>query len=524
MEQFVNFVDSRVGVCEPGRFSRGSLGSAKCPTSGCERMQGLLRAGEPEYNVLLALSRSQATEHAIMNHAIRLTLSCAASLSLLAHSALADGSETLGPPSIAIASGTDVIAAGVGLTQAQPGSIDFDVPAGATVVQVLLYWEGFMATAVAGDDTVLVNGIPVTGTLIGGPDFFFIGATSSTFRQDITGLGLVGPGSNSLQISGMDFTSANNGAGVFVIIDDGSEEPTPIQIRDGNDTAFVGFAPPRMSTVAQTFGFAAAATDRTADLCMFFSSVSGSVSTGTFRPSTIEVTVDAGPAQAFTNLLDSNDGEEWDTVCLPILIPAGATSLTVQALSEDRDNIGGRPASFVWNASALSVPGDEPPPPGDCETAYGFGEDTAICFLDMDPPGRDFNNWGWGHCIGQGTFTWDLIAGAGQCTGGTVVGTVTVVYDGTSVSIDYAMNEGFVLEEVHVEVNDQNPWAIGSNGNPTVAPGQYTFGDASLDGADGFSVTLEQSGNPIYVIAHAVTCEETAALTALVAPVMPEQR
>ena len=54
----------------------------------------------------------------------------------------ADGTETLGPPSIAIAEGSGVIVAGVGLEAVQTGTINLDVPAGSTVKQVLLYWEG----------------------------------------------------------------------------------------------------------------------------------------------------------------------------------------------------------------------------------------------------------------------------------------------------------------------------------------------------------------------------------------------
>ncbi len=43
-----------------------------------------------------------------------------------------DGTEQLGTPSIAIADGTDVIAAGTGMLS-QPGTIDLTVPAGASV-------------------------------------------------------------------------------------------------------------------------------------------------------------------------------------------------------------------------------------------------------------------------------------------------------------------------------------------------------------------------------------------------------
>ena len=122
---------------------------------------------------------------------------------------LADGTETLGPPSISISQGTDVVAAGVGLAESQPGDIVITVPAGAAVTQVLLYWEGFMATDVPGDDTITVNGNSVTGTLIGGQAFFFSGAYSSAFRADITSLGLVGPGTNTLTVGDLVFSDVS---------------------------------------------------------------------------------------------------------------------------------------------------------------------------------------------------------------------------------------------------------------------------------------------------------------------------
>ena len=52
----------------------------------------------------------------------------------------ADGTETLGPPSIPIAAGTGVAVGGVGLF-AQPASFTINVPTDAVVKQVLLYYE-----------------------------------------------------------------------------------------------------------------------------------------------------------------------------------------------------------------------------------------------------------------------------------------------------------------------------------------------------------------------------------------------
>jgi hypothetical protein len=92
---------------------------------------------------------------------------------------LADGTETLGSASVAIASGTGTVAARTGM-ETGSGTIDFTVPAGATVKQVLLYWAGGTKNdrdpntlADPGDDTISVNGNSVTGAMIGGPAFFF---------------------------------------------------------------------------------------------------------------------------------------------------------------------------------------------------------------------------------------------------------------------------------------------------------------------------------------------------------------
>jgi len=127
---------------------------------------------------------------------------------IFSNAVLADGTEMLGNPedspppplpgpAITIAPGTGTVIGGAGLINS-PGTITVKVPGGATVKQVLLYWEGFMTTNAAGDDTITVSRgsitTTVTGTLIGGPTRFFGNAYASTFRADITSTGLVGPG------------------------------------------------------------------------------------------------------------------------------------------------------------------------------------------------------------------------------------------------------------------------------------------------------------------------------------------
>ena len=296
---------------------------------------------------------------------------------------LADGTETLGPPSITIAGGTGIVAKGTGLIT-QPGLIELDVP--GAVQQALLYWECQMIGDVPADDTIIVNGVEVTGALIGGQTNFFENVYSSTRRADITALGLVASGSNALTVEGMECTNRNNGAGVMVVYDDGSDS-TDIQIRDGNDLAFIYFTPPLDSTAPQTFTFDAASMDRTATLSMFFSSVSVE---GEPRPSSITITVNGTTTTICCNeALRSNDGPEWDTLIIDVDIPAGATMLTVEAKSEDLQNTGNLPASFAWNAAGLSVPVEPPMGGYGCTPGY-WKQDQHLDSWVGYAPGDDY--------------------------------------------------------------------------------------------------------------------------------------
>lgn len=260
---------------------------------------------------------------------------------------LADGTETLGIPSISIASGSGIVARGTGL-MTQPGTININVPAGATIKQVLLYWEGQHTTA-NGDNTVTVNGNSVIGTLIGGPTTFFSNVKSSSYRADITNIGIVHPGSNTITVQDLSFNYINNGAGIIVIFDDGQD--TNIQLRDGNDLAWIGFSPPLDTTVTQTFTFESAIISRTATLSMFFSSVGD----GSIRPSVIEINVN-GVITEIIDELNSGDGREWDTLIVPVNVPAGVTSLSVKALSKNKGTTTNNPASLAWSTAAFSIP------------------------------------------------------------------------------------------------------------------------------------------------------------------------
>ena len=138
-----------------------------------------------------------------------------------------------------------------------------------------------------------------------------------------------------------------------------------------------------------------------------------------------------------------------------------------------------------------------------CETAYGFGD---TCFLDLG-----FSRWGWtiGTLEAQtDTFTFDIYAGAAQCdtSKGTLVGNLTVTYDGSTAVVTYTMNSGYTMSETQLYVGNDN--LPSDNGSPTVAPGQYGNIHDDLDEVSTDSYTISGLSGPIYVVAHATVCGE----------------
>lgn len=285
--------------------------------------------------------------------------------------ASADGTETLGFPSLGIASGNGLSSGGIGLqNNTSSGTLVIDVPAGATVTQALLYWSGeFDSTVATADDSIVIEGIAVVGSLIGGPAFFFSGGGSvevATYRADITGLGLVTAGTNNLAVEGLLFDvpafaiNGNHGAGIVAIYDDGVSALTDIQVLDGTDLAFCGFPEPRRSMVPQTFNFVAAAMGRTADLRMFFGSAGDET-----RPHSIRLTNDLGGETIIADpLVGNSNGDLFTAYVLAVNVPASATELTIQPRSEGADgSCSSVNASISWSVAALSLP--VPPVCGD---------------------------------------------------------------------------------------------------------------------------------------------------------------
>lgn len=127
--------------------------------------------------------------------------------------ATADGTEILLPPGIAIQSGSETTAAAASLEPGLlSGILNVNVPANATIKQVLLYWEGRRLDTASGVDEnkVLVEGdfgaVVLTGTLIGGPSAEFdpIAATNArprSFRAALSDLSVLVPGPITLKVT-----------------------------------------------------------------------------------------------------------------------------------------------------------------------------------------------------------------------------------------------------------------------------------------------------------------------------------
>jgi len=323
--------------------------------------------------------------------------------------AFADGTETLGTPTIGIADGTNAILAGIGFAGGQPDTVNVNVPAGVTILQVIAYWEGFALSALeqGATDTIQMNAINVTGDRIGGPSEFIVPQSywTSTYRADITHLNLVSNGANAISVSGLDFGFINNGLGLVVIVDDPAAE-SAVGLLDGNDAAFINFASPFDTTTEVSFSFPASTDPRNAELGYLVGSVSSVSSAGPDRPTIIEIGFDGAAASVFgIDLFGLNAGTppggthtydgDWDVLTHPISVPAGATSVELQLLSADSGIgpfAGELPASLVWVASTFTLETPEDPPPGGEGCTPGYWKNHLLAWAPTGyAPGDNFD-------------------------------------------------------------------------------------------------------------------------------------
>ncbi|HEY3250209.1 MAG TPA: hypothetical protein VGK25_03730 [Ignavibacteria bacterium] len=150
------------------------------------------------------------------------------------------------------------------------------------------------------------------------------------------------------------------------------------------------------------------------------------------------------------------------------------------------------------------------PDPPVCNTAFGKGGYVWTTSSQSNPenlPSLNLmrNRWGWAIKLTQpGTTNYQIWSGAGlNNTGnGSLVGTLTVIWDGLNVIVRYNITStGCVLTEVHLYAGDDSPTKI--------APGQFGNQASFNPGVTTytFNVPLEDTnGGGVWLVAHAKVC------------------
>lgn len=156
----------------------------------------------------------------------------------------------------------------------------------------------------------------------------------------------------------------------------------------------------------------------------------------------------------------------------------------------------------TWFSASLGCEKDTPPVVGACETSFAYGNSYATCFNNITSTPR----WGWSNGpIPEGSYTFDIYAGAGQCdlSKGQLVGSMQIEYASGTLSATYSTLPGFIMSETHFYAgSDPLP---SKNGEYTVAPGQYgNIHELDLSSEDTF--TISGLSGSVNVVAHAVTC------------------
>jgi hypothetical protein len=263
---------------------------------------------------------------------------------------------------------TNFVTAGTGTFSKSPETIEIEIPAGATIEQVYLYWARRGSENDPAPSKIQVKETVYTGNIVGGPVDMITSSESRapvTHRVDLTSEGIITPGMNSFTVQDDPVDPAESlGASVIVFYSFGGEK-SDLVLYDGVDFLWADATSPdsdqqeALKTAEPvTFTFDPAGSDRTAELTLFIGDVEEVDAAD--RPNSLKITVgdeptiilgsDSGPGAE--PIFQAFQGAEWDNFIHSINIPAGVTEVTVEPISGTGDN----PASLVWSLAGLSVP------------------------------------------------------------------------------------------------------------------------------------------------------------------------
>lgn len=263
---------------------------------------------------------------------------------------------------------TNFVTAGTGTFSKATETIEIEIPAGATIEQVYLYWARRGSESDPAPSEIQVEGTVYTGNVVGGPVDMappFESEAPITHRVDLTGEGIISPGTNNVSVQDDPADSAEEplGASLLVFYSMGGED-SDLVLYDGADFLWADATAPDadqqealQTAEPVTFTFDPAGSDRTAELTLFIGDVE--IADATERPNSLIITVgdespiilgsDSGPEEE--PVFQAFQGAEWDNFIHSINIPAGVSEVTVEPISGTGDN----PASLAWSLAGLSV-------------------------------------------------------------------------------------------------------------------------------------------------------------------------
>jgi hypothetical protein len=148
------------------------------------------------------------------------------------------------------------------------------------------------------------------------------------------------------------------------------------------------------------------------------------------------------------------------------------------------------------------------------ETAWAFGGGKAIPIDSLVKNAK----WGWTNGpLTEGSYVWDIYAGAGNnvLENGWIVGQLHVNYTGGCVTVEYELDEGYYLGEIHLYVGNDKLYTFlqGKKTVTTASPGLFPYGEwigSPEDGVMEDEWMWHQCGfeGDIYIAAHAVVWME----------------